>query len=97
VDQATRVRLNKPRKAADPASTPEIRGRRGTAIRARKQALTEWDKANPGTGYDTELFRRAILPRLRTVPLAYIMEAAGCSKASASDIRRGNRTPHVAK
>jgi hypothetical protein len=29
------------------------------------------------------------------VPLAEIMEAAGCSKAYASDIRRGKWTPHV--
>jgi hypothetical protein len=55
----------------------------------------EWDKANPGTVHDPELFRREILPRLRTVPLAEIIEAIGCSKASASDIRRGKRTPHV--
>jgi CRISPR-associated endonuclease Cas1 len=81
--------------AADPASTPEIRGRRGAAIAARKRALTEWDKANPDAVYDPELFRRETLPRLRTVPLAEIMEAAGCSKASASDYRRGKRTPHV--
>jgi CRISPR-associated endonuclease Cas1 len=80
---------------ADPASTPEIRGRRGAAIAARKRALTEWDKANTGTVYDPELFRREILPRLGTVPLADIMEAAGCCKASASDYRRGKRTPHV--
>jgi hypothetical protein len=33
--------------------------------------------------------------QIRTVPLAEIMEAAGCSKASASDYRRGKRTPHV--
>ena len=50
---------------------------------------------NPDAGYDPELFRREILPRLRTVPLAEIMEAAGCCKASASDYRRGKRTPHV--
>jgi CRISPR-associated endonuclease Cas1 len=81
--------------ATDPASTPEIRGRRGAAIAARKRALTEWDRANPGTVYDPELFRREILPRLGTVPLAEIMEAAGCCKASASDYRRGRRTPHV--
>jgi CRISPR-associated endonuclease Cas1 len=80
---------------ADPASTPEIRGRRGAAIAARKRALTEWDRANPATAYDPELFRREILPRLRTVPLAEIMVAAGCCKASASDYRRGKRTPHV--
>ncbi|MGA2806217.1 MAG: hypothetical protein ABSF89_17845 [Acidimicrobiales bacterium] len=29
------------------------------------------------------------------MPLAEIMEAAGCSKASASDYRRGKRMPHV--
>jgi hypothetical protein len=81
--------------AADPAQTLEVRGRRGSAIAARKRALTEWDRANPDTVYDPELFRREILPRLRAVPLAEIMAAAGCSKASASDYRRGKRTPHV--
>ncbi len=81
--------------AADPVSTPEIRGRRGAAIAARKRALTEWDRANPGTAYDPERFRREILPRLGAVPLAEIMVAAGCCKASASDYRRGKRTPHV--
>ena len=81
--------------AADPASTPEIRGRRGAAIAARKRALTEWDRANPETVYDPEMFRREVLPRLGTVPLAEIMAAAGCCKASASDYRRGKRTPHV--
>jgi len=32
---------------ADPAQAPEIRGRRGQAISARKRALIEWDNANP--------------------------------------------------
>jgi hypothetical protein len=81
--------------AADPAQAPEIRGRRGAAIAARKRALSEWDKANPDTVYDPELFRREILPRLGNVPLSEIIVAAGCSKASASDIRRGKWTPHV--
>jgi CRISPR-associated endonuclease Cas1 len=80
---------------ADPTSTPEIRGRRGAAIAARKRALTEWNKANPGTVYDPDLFRREILPRLALVKLSEIAEAAGCSKAYASDIRRGKWTPHV--
>ncbi|MGD1012076.1 MAG: hypothetical protein ABR925_06045 [Acidimicrobiales bacterium] len=80
---------------ADPASTPEIRGRRGAAIAARERALTEWDKANPGAVYDPQLFRREIMPKLRTVPLAEIMAAAGCCKASACDYRRGRRTPHI--
>jgi hypothetical protein len=57
--------------------------------------LSQWDRANPGTVYDTELFRREILPRLGTVKLSEIAEAARCSKAYASDIRRGKWTPHV--
>jgi hypothetical protein len=62
---------------------------------ARKRALSEWDKANPDAVYDPELFRREILPRLGNVPLSEIIVAAGCSKAYASDIRRGKSTPHV--
>jgi len=81
--------------AADPAQTTEIRGRRGAAIAARKRALSEWEKANPGAVYDPELFRREIWPSLGAVPLAEIVKAIGCSKASASDIRRGKQTPHV--
>jgi len=80
---------------ADPRQTPEIRGRRAAAISARKRALTEWEQANPGVDYDPELFRLEILPRLRTVKLSEIVDAIGCSKASASDMRRGRRTPHV--
>jgi hypothetical protein len=72
-----------------------IRGRRGAAIAARKRALTEWDKANPDRAYDPELFRREVLPRLAGVKLSEIAWAAGCSKASASDIRRGKRTLHL--
>jgi CRISPR-associated endonuclease Cas1 len=81
--------------AADPVQAPEIRGRRGAAIAARKRALAEWEKANPDVVYDPEMFRRDILARLATVKLMDIAEAAGCSKASASDIRRGKWTPHV--
>jgi hypothetical protein len=81
--------------AADPAQASEIRGRRGAAIAARKRALSGWDKANPGVVYDPEMFRREILPRLASVKLMDIAEAAGCSKASASDIRRGKWAPHV--
>ena len=80
---------------ADPASTPEVKRRRGAAIAARKRALAEWDKANPGAVYDPELFRQEILPRLQTVKLSEIAAAAGCCKASASDIRRGKWAPHV--
>jgi len=81
--------------AADPAQAPEIRGRRGAAIAARKRAFAEWDKANPGAVYDPKLFQREILPRLAGVKLSEIAKATGCSKASASDIRRGKGEPHV--
>ena len=74
---------------SDPAQAPETRERRGAAIAARKRALSEWDKANPGTVYDLELFRREILSTLSTVKLSEIAEAAGCSKAYASNNRRG--------
>jgi CRISPR-associated endonuclease Cas1 len=80
---------------ADPRQSAELRGRRGAAISARKRALREWDEANPGADYDPELFRREILPRLTGVTLSSIMEAAGISKAYASDVRAGRYTPHV--
>jgi hypothetical protein len=80
---------------ADAAQAPAIRGRRGATIAARKRALSEWDKANPGAVYDPELFRREIWPRLAGVKLSEIVEAIGCSKASASDVRRGRWAPHV--
>jgi hypothetical protein len=45
--------------------------------------------------HDLEWFRRDILPRLATVKLSEIIDAAGCSKPYASDIRRGKWTPRV--
>jgi hypothetical protein len=65
---------------ADPAQAPEIRGRRGAAIAARKRAQSEWDKANPGVVYDPDQFRRDSLPALQNVKLTEIAAAAGCSK-----------------
>jgi CRISPR-associated endonuclease Cas1 len=80
---------------ADPRQTLAIRRRRGDAIASRKRQLAEWEAAHPDVAYDPELFRREILPRLQGVKLAEIAKAAGCSKASASDIRRGKWAPHV--
>ena len=59
------------------------------------RTLSEWNKANPSAVYDPELFRGDILPRLAGVKLSEIAATAGCSKASASHIRRGKWTPHV--
>jgi hypothetical protein len=75
--------------ATDPRQAPEVRGRRGAAIAARKRALAEWSEVLGDDAYDPELFRRDILPALRTVRLSEIVEATGMSKASASDVRRG--------
>jgi len=80
---------------ADPRQTPEIRGRRGAAIAARKRALREWEASHPNIEFDPEMFRREILPGLGGVKLAEIVEAIGCSKGYASVIRAGKQTPHV--
>ena len=48
-----------------------------------------------GVVYDPEYFRREILPGLAIVKLSEIMEAAGISKAYASEVRRGIYEPHV--
>jgi len=72
-----------------------VRGRRGAAIAAQKRALREWEEAHPAVAYDPEYFRQELLPRLGSVKLSEIMAAAACSKAYASEIRRGIWTPHV--
>lgn len=61
----------------------------------RSKASTERNEANPDAVYDPDMFRREILPRLGTVPLAEIIVAAGFSKASASDYWRGKRRGRV--
>ena len=81
--------------ATDPGQSTEIRGNRGAAIAARKRALREWEEANPGAAFDPDYFSRDILPKLASVKLADIVEAAGISKSYASTIRAGRYTPHV--
>jgi hypothetical protein len=39
-------------------------------------------------------FLATITPRLKEIPLKEIMQAAGVTKAAASDYRRGKRVPH---
>jgi hypothetical protein len=39
--------------------------------------LAEWEQANPGTVHDPEWFGRDVLPRLASVKLSEIVEAAG--------------------
>ena len=84
--------------AARPASPPTRRrrprsGAGGSCHRGPEAGAHGVGQGQSRHGLRPELFRREILPRLETVPLAEIMEAAGCCKASASDYRRGKRTP----
>jgi hypothetical protein len=57
--------------------------------------LAEWEQANPGTVHDPEWFHHDVLPRLTSVKLSEIAEAARRSKVYASDIRRGKWTPNL--
>jgi len=50
---------------------------------------------NPGVAYDRELFRRESLPRVTTVKLSEISEAAGCSEGVRVRHTERQRTPHL--
>ena len=79
---------------ADPRQTPELRGRRGAAIAARKRSQQEWTEVNPEGSVERDYFRQEILPGLAKVKLADIMVVTGFSKAFASQVRSGKFTPH---
>jgi hypothetical protein len=81
--------------AADPRQTPELRGRRGAAIAARKRVQRNWEETHPVGSRDPDVYRREILPGLRRVRLSEIMEAVGISKAFASQVRAGKYIPHA--
>ena len=65
------------------------------AVIAHIGRCSSGDKATPGSVYDSGLFRPETLPKLAIVKLGEIAKMASCTKASASDIRSGKRTPHV--
>lgn len=88
-------RLRRSRLQSSPRPLHGLRRCRAQAIASRKQALVEWERSNPGVVYDPELFRREILPVLKSVKLSAIVEAAGISKGYASQVRAGKFTPHV--
>jgi hypothetical protein len=81
--------------AADPQQTAELRGRRGTAIAARKRAQNKWEDDDPDETSDPDYFSREIFPGLAGVKLADIMVATGISKAFASQVRAGKFRPHA--
>jgi CRISPR-associated endonuclease Cas1 len=81
---------------ADPRQTTELRGRRGAAIAARKRALELETLSGLPEWADENWYRNIVLPRLASHTLREIMEAAKCSKASASTLRSGRYAPHRA-
>jgi CRISPR-associated endonuclease Cas1 len=80
---------------ADSSQTLAIRSSRAKAIATRKRALKERGDAGVPPEWDEAWYRSELLPRLAVVPLKEIMEAAGCSKGYASDLRRGKYLAHV--
>lgn len=81
--------------AADPSQSPEIRGRRGRAIAARRRVAAEWEAVQGDEPYDPDRFRRDILPGLADRKLTEIMAVTGWSKSFASRVRAGQSLPHV--
>ena len=80
---------------ADPRQGLELRATRAAAILARKQALQARADAGLPAWADRDWYRAEVLPRLGRHKLSEIVEASGCSKASASDYRAGRHVPHV--
>ncbi|MGD0983219.1 MAG: CRISPR-associated endonuclease Cas1 [Acidimicrobiales bacterium] len=77
-----------------PNQTRDVRRRRGQAIAAARSAQEGWRAEHPDAVIDRDDFLATITPKLQQVPLRQIMQAAGVTKAAASDYRRGKRVPH---
>ncbi|MDR7555719.1 MAG: CRISPR-associated endonuclease Cas1 [Armatimonadota bacterium] len=80
------------RTGVDPSHGGQAARRRAEALRRRRREARAWDETHPRP--DPEVFRREILPLLRSVPLERIVRAAGISLRYASLIRRGLYVPH---
>jgi CRISPR-associated protein Cas1 len=77
-----------------PGQAREVRRRRGQAIAVARSAQEAWRTEHPDAVIDRADFLATITPRLVDIPLRQIMDAAGVTKASASDYRRGKHVPH---
>ena len=77
-----------------PTQSQEVRRQRGRAISAARSAQEAWRAEHPGAVIDRADFLATITPRLKEIPLRQIMQAAGVTKAAASDYRRGKTVPH---
>jgi CRISPR-associated endonuclease Cas1 len=77
----------------DPSHGGEAARKRAESLRRRQQEAEEWERIH-GDGFDPEVFRREILPKLAGVPLSRMVKATGLSKLYCSLIRRGVYVPH---
>jgi hypothetical protein len=71
-----------------------VRERRGLAIAEARSAQEQWRRDNPDAAFDSDVYRREILPGLAAVPLREIIAVTGSSKSSASSYRSGRSIPH---
>jgi hypothetical protein len=77
-----------------PTQSQEVRRQRGQAISAARSLQEAWRAKHPDAVIDRDDFLATITPRLKEIPLKQIMQAAGVTKATASDYRRGKHVPH---
>ncbi|MFZ2057684.1 MAG: CRISPR-associated endonuclease Cas1 [Acidimicrobiales bacterium] len=77
-----------------PTQSREVRRHRGQAISAARAAQEAWRAEHPDAVIDRDDFLATVTPKLKEIPLKQIMQAAGVTKAAASDYRRGKRVPH---
>ncbi len=77
-----------------PSQSQEVRRQRGQAISTARAAQEAWRAEHPDAVIDRSDFLTTITPKLKEIPLRQIMQAAGVTKAAASDYRRGKTVPH---
>ncbi|GBD30064.1 hypothetical protein HRbin32_01160 [bacterium HR32] len=76
----------------DPSHGGEAARRRCEKMRQRMNEIRAWEAQQPRPY--PEVFRREILPLLRTIPIRRIAREVGISLRYASLIRRGEYVPH---
>jgi CRISPR-associated endonuclease Cas1 len=76
----------------DPSHGGKAARRRGETMRQRMREIRAWEAQHPRP--EPDVFRREILPRLRSVPIERIAREVGLSLRYASLIRRGAYVPH---
>lgn len=79
---------------ARPGQARETRRRRGQAIAAARIAQEAWRDEHATAVCDRQAFLAQVTPRLHSLRLRQIMDAAGVTKATASSYRSGKSVPH---